>query len=505
MPPIRPQPSPELEHRRLVPVGEAALSPPPGSFTALGGTEGVARLVDGLYDRIETDAVLRPAFTRNLAHERERQKLFFAGWLGGSSAYFDSEWPPSLHTAHSHVAISRRMAERWLGHFLAALSEVTDDPAVVRGIEGPISTMAMGLVNRTEEPVPGERLRCCVGGEEARALLQSVLRDNPVGIAEASAGSPKLLVAARRELLLLAAARGKTSAIRELLRQGADVNAPAWLSGAEAKSLGLPRLLMTPLCGALAKRREAAVEVLLAHGASYDIFSAAFLGDLGSIRTLLDQAPDLAKVRDPACDVMRTTPLTHAVAMGQIDAARLLLERGAEVGPNSVRLLRAAADRGDEPLVDLLLDHGADADSLGAGDWVRHPAIAAKLVSRGADVNRVPWYWIWMSCTGNSGHKQEIELVRGLLRCGADVTARYNGRTALHHASRAGFVQVVEALIEHGADVNALSDAGRTALDEVETAAPSIDREPVRRLLAAHGGTRGVRASSGERTVAAKT
>jgi ankyrin repeat protein len=45
---------------------------------------------------------------------------------------------------------------------------------------------------------------------------------------------------------------------------------------------------------------------------------------------------------------------------------------------------------------------------------------------------------------------------------------------------------VVEALIEHGGDVNALNDRGQTPLDEVENAGKSINREPVRRLLIAY-------------------
>jgi ankyrin repeat protein len=51
-------------------------------------------------------------------------------------------------------------------------------------------------------------------------------------------------------------------------------------------------------------------------------------------------------------------------------------------------------------------------------------------------------------------------------------------------------VNVAEALIEHGGDVNALNDRGQTPLDEVEGAGKSIDREPVRRLLTTHGGRR---------------
>jgi hypothetical protein len=66
----------------------------------------------------------------------------------------------------------------------------------------------------------------------------------------------------------------------------------------------------------------------------------------------------------------------------------------------------------------------------------------------------------------------------------------YKGQTALHCAAKAGFVQVATALIEYGADVNALNAQGRTPLDEVEYAGRSVDREPMRRLLIAHSARR---------------
>ena len=62
--------------------------------------------------------------------------------------------------------------------------------------------------------------------------------------------------------------------------------------------------------------------------------------------------------------------------------------------------------------------------------------------------------------------------------------------TALHCAAKAGFINVVKALIEHGGDVNAINERGQTPLDEVEDAGRSIDRESMRRLLVSHGGRR---------------
>ncbi|HMN28536.1 MAG TPA: ankyrin repeat domain-containing protein, partial [Caldilineaceae bacterium] len=459
-----------------------------GMFEALGGRVAIAKLVDGLYDRLETDRVLRPAFIRDLVGEREKVKLFFEAWFGGASTYFDAAWSPGLKGIHGGISISRGMAGRWVGHFLHALAEAVEDPGLVAQIKPIIARLAMGLVNRSDEPVPGERLRGSTYNTDPR-FLHDVLRDDAAGIAASAAESP-LLLRHGSSLLLIAAVRGKARATEELLRQGVDVNAPALLSGSEAAVHKLPMLHITPLCGALARRRDPVIKLLVEHGAQYDIFTAAFVGDLAVVGELLEAAPDLADVRAPACDVAQITPLMHAVAAGQFEVARLLLQRGATVGRNSVRLVRAAASRGHEALTELLLDQGATPAAIGPGAWVLYPAIADTLLARGADVNQPPGAWIGLCCTGNSGHKENAALARALLRYGADTAAWYKGRTALHCAAKAGFVQVVEALIEHGGDVNALNDHQQTPLDEVEEAGKSIDRAPVRRLLIAHGARR---------------
>ena len=476
-----------LDHRGGISPDAAPLFPPADTLETLGGREAIARLVEGLYDRIEADAVLRPAFSRGLSHEREQQKVFFEEWMGGGAGYFNADWPPGLKAAHGAISISRGMAERWLEHFLASLSEVTQDPAVLSRIQPPVMRLALSLVNRPDEPVKGERLRCSSTGADFAAFLRHV-RSNVVDL------PPPMSEQEGPRLMLRAAVNGKAEAVQALLSQGVDPNLPALLPGSERKTHGLPMLPLTPLCGALACRCAAVADLLIQHGAQYDIFTAALLGDLDSVRALLDRDPRLANASDPACDVADVTPLEHAAAAGQLETARLLLDRGAKVGRNSVRLVRAAANRGDEALTGLMLEHGADAASLGAGDWVLYPHIADKLLAHGANVNHEPGRGIGGCCTGNSGHKENAALARALLRCGADVTAKYHGRTALHCAAKAGFVHVMEALIEHGADVNAVNDRGETPLDDVEHAARSIDREPVRRLLIAHGACRSVAA-----------
>ena len=133
---------------------------------------------------------------------------------------------------------------------------------------------------------------------------------------------------------------------------------------------------------------------------------------------------------------------------------------------------------------------------MGVGRWVLHPELAPLLASRGAVIDS-SGSWIGASCTGNQGRKDDPEYVRALLRHGASVHDRRTGdragttgvralnATALHYAARAGFLRTIEVLIEHGADPDARDSHGRTPLDWLEQATPSVSRTAVRNLIAA--------------------
>ena len=129
---------------------------------------------------------------------------------------------------------------------------------------------------------------------------------------------------------------------------------------------------------------------------------------------------------------------------------------------------------------------------IGVGRWVLHPELAPLLASRGAAIDS-SGSWIGASCTGNQGRKDDPEYVRALLRYGASANDRRAGgmtgvralnATALHYAARAGFLRTIEVLIDHGADPDARDSHGRTPLDWLEQAAPSVSRAAVRDLIA---------------------
>jgi uncharacterized protein len=125
---------------------------------------------------------------------------------------------------------------------------------------------------------------------------------------------------------------------------------------------------MSDLLQALYRGESDRVAGLLAGDPPLDVFEAAAFGKTDRLRELLDEDP--ARANEFGDDGFH--PLGLACFFGHVDAARLLLERGADVNALSrnehlqtAAIHAAAASEGkDEPkryeLVKLALEHGAD-------------------------------------------------------------------------------------------------------------------------------------------------
>jgi len=111
------------------------------------------------------------------------------------------------------------------------------------------------------------------------------------------------------------------------------------------------------------------VEQLLAGDPELDVFEAAALGKTDRLREVLDE--DASRANAFGDDGFH--PLGLACFFGHVDAARLLLERGADVNALSRNEhiqtaaihAAAAAEAGEDTryqLVKLALEHGADAN-----------------------------------------------------------------------------------------------------------------------------------------------
>ena len=504
-----------LEHRGL--LDHAAGFRPfrdTGLFERIGGQPAIDRLVDLLYQGIEDDEQLRPLFPRDLADGRSMQKLFFAEWLGGPGRYSEQAHAGLRHR-HDGLPITPALADRWLGHFRRAVEATVAAGRDRMTILTQARSLALALVSEQAAPAqpPGRRTRrarkdsresrsengpppvawCGIGARTVKQAGDLARRGDVTGLGAALAEAPDLLLPSYAAAIMQTAVlAGRAGVVRMLLDRGVGVDRPFHLPVSVTGLAFEQVIFVTPLCAARMKRRSAVESLLLAAGASEDVFTSAFLGDLTSLGQMLAADPSLAQAADPAVDVLDITPVDHAVAGGQAAALRLILDC-ADARPYA-RALRGAAAQGNPAMAELLLAHGADATRIGAGRWVLHPELAPLLASHGAAIDS-SGSWIGASCTGNQGRKDDPEYVRALLRHGARANDRRAGdpghttgaralnATALHYAAKAGFLQTIEVLIEHGADPEARDSHGRRPADWLDQAAPSVPRAAVRSLL----------------------
>jgi ankyrin repeat protein len=117
---------------------------------------------------------------------------------------------------------------------------------------------------------------------------------------------------------------------------------------------------MSEIMAALYRGDEEAARELAA-GAELDVFEAASLGSVERLSELLDGDPGLATARSDD----DFTALHYAAFFDGPEAARLLLERGADVNAFAdnelgVHPLNSAAAAGRTDVARVLLEHGAD-------------------------------------------------------------------------------------------------------------------------------------------------
>src|SRR4029077_16003640 len=163
------------------------------------------------------------------------------------------------------------------------------------------------------------------------------------------------------ETLVMTAARtGAADIVEQLLAKGADPNRQA------ARG-------QTALMWAIAQRHPAVVKVLLAHGADVHARTSVWTAVK---KTDSDQAshPDYTvHVKEGG-----ETALHFAARAGDVEAARLLVDAGANVNDQSASGISAtvlAAHSNHDDVVALLLERGADANAAGAGYTALHAAI----------------------------------------------------------------------------------------------------------------------------------
>ena len=279
------------------------------------------------------------------------------------------------------------------------------------------------------------------------ALVEALLK---------AGADPNTLTTERGETVLMTASRaGNAAAAKVLLDRGADANAKEAFRG------------QTALMWAAAENHADVVKLLLAHGADAKVHSSD-----------RDTTPPKLMAGTPAAPISRggLTALVFAARQGSIDAAKALLDGGADINEGD-------AD-GHTPLLIAILNN--------------HDDLAQVLIDKGADVNmadkdgRAPLFtaveqhdvdWSDRPFVKETDRLSSFDIIKSLIEHKATVNAQLTaapiikkaaqdnadrtiaaGGTAFMRAARSGDVEVMQYLLDHGADPKLSNKDGANAL-----------------------------------------
>ncbi len=377
------------------------------------GGEKVERLVAAFYARVDRDPVIRRFYGKTLTCAIHALTKFMTTWLGGPPVY--DLRGARLGRRHVPFAIDARARDAWLANMKAAMREVEIPAAEAAVLLAHLEFAANALVNTGDAP---KTTLCPLGTDR----FDSRLADQWNRIAEA-------------ENLFNAVSRGDIALIRSMLPlrlvPHAELMSHAltvWLdpTGRADRRFGRRPKQMKPL---------EVIETLLAHSdLDTDPSEGDDLSRFRHLQAMTEAYAGVSRLIGP------DSPLHASLRAATRDRFIAEVERD----PSCVRLVGL---RGQTLL--------HDAAMAGAAE------LAAALIRLGANPD----------ATEAEGHTPLYRAVTGdvarvLLNAGAnaDVVSGPTRGTPLHQAVRHGHALVAQALLDHGATVDARDAKGETPL-----------------------------------------
>jgi ankyrin repeat protein len=293
-------------------------------------------------------------------------------------------------------------------------------------------------------------------------------------------------------IIHLAYKSGGFAAVRELVENGADIDA----GNKVGETLVQYFLEKGEIENAIVLARMGAKKVKKNWNSdNVQLFMAVLTGDVATVAMLAK-----GKFQAIASKASNTTALHVAVSSGNINVIRKLVEMGDSVhkdgvfqlamkdkqmvaglleiggGPKAPLLVRsaplhAAVQMGNIEILAYLIELGIDANIPNSeGDpplfiaaLNNKPEFVKRLVELGADANKPNSYGdtALLEATKHGNIAAALEIVK----CGVDVNARGGiGYTALHYAAGLDSIPLVQELAKQGADLNAKNSINETPL-----------------------------------------
>lgn len=306
--------------------------------------------------------------------------------------------------------------------------------------------------------------------EERAAISQEADVHSPV---HASTVPPRKRSPEKNGELLEAAFNNDYNKLQKALNEGAEINAKTFVSEETALHLAcrlsyvdIVKFLLeqnadiktrdgdkwTPLHSAAYGDNASIAEHLVSHGILSEIDDRDWLGRTPLTIASADNNTNMVDVllRNNACvnvsDFHHSTPLTLACESGTADTVLTLLQKGADVS--------AQDDDGDTPLI--LASRYGDIEMV--KNVLKYEPDVHKARKNGVTALHRAIF--------NPKNEDRKKIVQMLLRSGAESTRiTHDGQTPLHQASKLGYLDVVELLLDQDkVNVDAEDEDGWTAL-----------------------------------------
>ncbi len=285
--------------------------------------------------------------------------------------------------------------------------------------------------------------------------IQYLLKEKPSLLNEKSGGH-------NRTLLWEAVNSSRVDLVRYLIEKGADVNIPG-------RYRNETFVLLKPYCIAVKKKYFTIRDLLLTNGHQMDVFSMAWLGDYDLLSVKIQKDKTLIHKLMEEEEVWEISLLHYALAGENFQIAKMLIEQGAEVNKYSKLLYEIACRLDRFDFVKLFTQAG------GAPNMVDVPSVLHNnneeiirfFFENGLDSNKLTWMgWPPIAYLSRGDKGEHPERIKTLIQYGANINAQNSkGVSALHAASKAGFLKVVKILIAAGADQKINDFKGKTPLD----------------------------------------